>query len=102
MVTANDGEDALAQIDRDATNFDAVLLDLIMPRLGGEDALIALRMVAPDLPVVLTSGYHEQGHAQRFVGRGPVEFLPKPFDTKTLVAMIGRAIERARERGNRA
>lgn len=96
VVSAGDGEEALAKLRRDPMVFDAVLLDLTMPKLDGEDTLMALRMIAPNLPVVLTSGYGEQAVVQRFVGRGLADFLPKPFMTEALVHTINTAIERAR------
>ncbi len=96
IVTAGDGEEALNKLRRDPMAFDAVLLDLTMPKLDGEDTLMALRLIAPNLPVVLTSGYGEQAVVQRFVGRGLADFLPKPFLTEALVHAINTAIERAR------
>jgi two-component system, cell cycle sensor histidine kinase and response regulator CckA len=96
VVTAVDGEDALAKLRRDNMQFDAVLLDLTMPKLDGEDTLMALRMISPNLPVVLTSGYGEQAVVQRFVGRGLADFLPKPFLSEALLGVINTAIERGR------
>lgn len=92
VVTAIDGTDALAQLHHDAARFEAVLLDLTMPKLDGEDTLVALRMLAPDLPVILTSGYHEKPGIQRLVARGLAEFLPKPFTGAALVTRITAAI----------
>jgi DNA-binding NtrC family response regulator len=85
-------------VRQNPTQFDAVLLDLTMPRLDGEDTLIALRMIAPSLPVVLTSGYHEQALARRFVGRGLADFLPKPFTASKLVALLAAVIAEAYDR----
>jgi signal transduction histidine kinase/CheY-like chemotaxis protein len=96
VVTAIDGEDALAKLRGDPLQFDAVLLDLTMPKLDGEDTLMALRVMAPSVPVVLTSGYSEQTVALRFVGRGLADFLAKPFLPDTLVASINSAIARTR------
>lgn len=95
VLTAVDGEDALAKLGRDPVQFDAVLLDLTMPKLDGEDTLMALRMLAPNLPVVLTSGHGEQTVVQRFVGRGLADFLAKPFVSESLVTAIDAAIKRA-------
>ena len=96
VVDAADGEDALKKLRRDPVQFDAVLLDLTMPKLDGEDTLMGLRMLAPNLPVILTSGYGEQTVAQRFVGRGLADFLAKPFVSETLVSTIHTAITRTR------
>jgi two-component system, cell cycle sensor histidine kinase and response regulator CckA len=96
VTTAVDGEDALLKLKQDPMQFDAVLLDLTMPKLDGEDTLMALRMIAPNLPVVLTSGYGEQAVVQRFVGRGLADFLPKPFMTEALVGVINTVVDRAR------
>ena len=81
---------------RDPMGYEAVLLDLTMPKLDGEDTLLALRMLAPSLPVVLTSGYNEQAVAQRFVGRGVASFVAKPFVRDAVIAAIREAIERTR------
>ena len=84
------------KVKRDPMQFDAVLLDLTMPKLDGEDTLIAMRMISPNLPVVLTSGYGEEAVVQRFVGRGLANFLPKPFVKEDLLNVINSVIERAR------
>ncbi len=97
VETAVDGEDALNQVRRDPLRFDAVLLDMSMPKLDGEDTLLALRMLTPTLPVVLTSGHSEQTIAQRFVGRGIADFLAKPFVSETLVHALDTAIARVRQ-----
>ncbi len=97
VITATNGEEALAQVRSNPTQFDAVLLDLTMPKLDGEDTLMALRMIAPSLPVVLTSGYNEQALARRFVGRGLADFLPKPFSASKLVALLGAVIAEAND-----
>ncbi len=96
VISATDGEDALVKLRRDPMQFDAVLLDLTMPKLDGEDTLIAMRMISPNLPVVLTSGYGEEAVVQRFVGRGLADFLPKPFVKEALVTIINSVIEKAR------
>ncbi len=97
VMTAADGEEALTHLRRDATHFDAVLLDLTMPKLDGEDTLVALRMIAPSLPVILTSGFTEQPRAQQFVNRGIADFLPKPFTGAKLVALIDSVITEAHD-----
>ena len=95
VVTADDGTEALAHLRRGATRYDAVLLDLVMPKLDGEDTFVALHMLAPKLPVILTSGVHEQAAVTRFVARGLADFLPKPFTAEMLVTLVTAAIQAA-------
>ena len=53
-------------------------------------------MIAPNLPVILTSGYGEHAIVQRFVGRGLADFLSKPFVRETLLEVINKVVDRAR------
>ncbi len=94
VTTANDGLEALAAIRAKPNGFDAVLLDVTMPRLDGESTLLALRTIAPDLPVVLMSGHKESLVTDRFVGRGLADFLQKPFVAEDLTARLEAAIAR--------
>ena len=93
-ATAAAGEEAVALLRQDPLRFDSVVLDLSMPRLAGEDTLMALRMLAPELPVVVTSGHTEQFVAERFLGRGIASFLPKPFVSAALLRTVAAAIAR--------
>jgi len=61
-----------------------VLLDLTMPRLGGEQTLEKLHAIRPGLPVILMSGYHDQELFQRIRSIGVADFLQKPFKQEQL------------------
>jgi CheY-like chemotaxis protein len=56
-----------------------VLLDLTMPRMGGEEAFRELRLIRDDVRVVLSSGYNEQEITQRFTGKDHAGFIQKPY-----------------------
>ena len=90
VATARDGEHALRQAERERP--DLVLMDVMMPRLDGRDALRRLR-VHPDLravPVILTSA----GVPAAQVEPG-VAFLRKPFDLDRLLALVARLLREA-------
>jgi two-component system, cell cycle sensor histidine kinase and response regulator CckA len=57
VIVAADGEEAVERFRADLDSFRLVLLDLTMPRLGGEDAFRELRQGRPDVRVLLMSGY---------------------------------------------
>ena len=90
VASAEDGHDAVALVRRAPAAFDAVLLDLTMPRMGGREALQELHSVRSDLPVVLMSGYSEAEAVENLGGPTPAGFLQKPFRYDDLVeAMRG-------------
>ena len=94
VVAACDGEEGVAALRERRGEFDAVLLDMTMPRLSGADTCRVIRRMQPDLPIVLMSGYTEPDAVARF---GPPEvagFLQKPFSPATLVRMIQDAVLR--------
>ena len=70
--------------DRHADRVRAVLLDMTMPRLDGEETFLELRRRRADLPVVLTSGYAEPELLRRPT-RGPATFIQKPYRAAELV-----------------
>ncbi len=79
-----DGRDALDALQTGAEAAELVVLDVLMPGLGGEATLAELRVRHPGLPVLLMSGYTEYGGAPHLAGGGGVRFLPKPFTRAAL------------------
>jgi PAS domain S-box-containing protein len=88
VFTAADGVDGVEQFEAHADAIDAVILDLIMPRMGGEEALKAMRRIQPDVRVLLSSGYDEQQLTERFSGQGVAEFIQKPYRSATLIEKL--------------
>jgi PAS domain S-box-containing protein len=89
---AANGEEAIERFRADPGSFRLVLLDLTMPRLGGEDVFRELRQVRPDVRVLLMSGYTEQEVTTRFAGKGLAGFLQKPFQLPALLAKVRQAL----------
>jgi CheY-like chemotaxis protein len=71
-----------------------VLLDLSMPRMGGQETLRHLREHRPELPVIMMSGYTEEAVASQFSDDGPgmTAFLQKPFLAEDLMDVLRRAL----------
>ena len=98
VVTANDGIEGLSAYRTCSETICAVLLDLTMPRMDGEETFRELRKLRPDACVVLMSGYSEQEAGARFVGKGLAGFLQKPFTPDELrerLAVFSRNTETA-------
>jgi CheY-like chemotaxis protein len=84
VLLAADGEAAVAVFRERGPDLACVLLDLTMPRVGGEEAYEAMRSLDPAIPVVIMSGYSEQDAMERFADRPPAAFIQKPYDVRSL------------------
>ena len=93
VTTASDGQEAVEIFRQEEGRFDVVLLDLTMPRMGGEEAYREIRRVRADTKVVLSSGFNELDTVQRFPGRGLAGFLQKPFKPQELIKTIREILE---------
>ncbi len=92
VLTAEDGRAGLAIYEARRDEIALVLLDMMMPGMGGKETLTELRRVDPGVRVVLTSGYNEQDAISQFAGRGLVGFLQKPWQPKELRELVVRAL----------
>ncbi len=92
-VAAPDGTSALEFIRSGEHKFSAVLLDVTMPDISGIEVLEQARRDFPDLPIVLTSGYSENGEAISTLRVKPTAFLQKPYSMKKFAETLRFAIE---------
>ncbi len=90
---AVDGQEGVDRVRQHPQRYTIVLLDLTMPRMDGEEALRRMRVLNPQLRVILTSGFNQQAIIDRFAGRGLAGFLPKPFSVDMLLGMVRDAVE---------
>jgi two-component system cell cycle sensor histidine kinase/response regulator CckA len=85
VITADDGDEAVRLYQQHRPDIAAVILDLTMPRMDGEEAFRQLRRIDPNVRVLMSSGYNQQDVTQRFVGKGLAGFIQKPYHLNTLV-----------------
>ncbi|MBN1556064.1 MAG: PAS domain S-box protein [Phycisphaerae bacterium] len=88
-ILANNGPEALEQFARRKDEILAVLLDMSMPAMDGQDTLEALRNVRPDARVILCSGYSREVAAERFSDAALAGYLQKPFE----LASVSQALQ---------
>ena len=82
-VQAGDGREGLMRFT-ETEGIVAVLMDLTMPRMDGAETFRELRLIRPDVKVLLMSGFNEQEAINRFTGKGLAGFLQKPFRIEDL------------------
>jgi CheY-like chemotaxis protein len=99
VVEAGDGVEALRYFLEDPQRFDALVTDVVMPRMPG--TLLATRVHAtrPSLPILLMSGYSPAEMVDHGVAAPHTCVVPKPFDPDQLLAAVQRILgDGARER----
>ena len=69
-----------------------VITDVIMPDENAFDLLPRIKKMRPELPIIVMSAQNTFMTAITAAERGAYEYLPKPFDLKELVAVVGRAL----------
>jgi two-component system nitrogen regulation response regulator GlnG len=77
---------------------DLIVTDVLLPDESAFDLLPRIKKARPDLPVVIMSAQNTFMTAIRASERGAYEYLPKPFDLKELIAIVGRALSEPKER----
>lgn len=95
---ASDGREALDALRK--SSYDAVLLDLEMPGMSGEEALGVIKSSDDlrDIPVLIISSHDEVERIARCLEAGADDYLTKPFNATVLRARVGACIERKRLR----
>ncbi len=92
VVKAHDGVEALEIFERHSEAIVCVILDLTMPRMGGEEAFLQLRSRKPDLPIILSSGYSEMDVVGRFTGKRLTAFIHKPYTGDELREILRKTL----------
>ncbi len=88
VLLAEDGDRAVEIFKAHSGEIAGVVLDLTMPVMNGEETFRQLQNIRPDVRVLLSSGYNEQGLALQFSGKGFAGFMHKPFLKKTLLSNL--------------
>jgi len=88
VLTARDGEEAIRLYESRGSAIDLVLLDVVMPGLGGGEVFDRLKSMNPDMKCLLLSGYSIDGEATEIIQRGCDGFIQKPFKLRDLSKSI--------------
>lgn len=95
VLLAENGEDAVSIYRDNPGAVDLVLLDMIMPKLGGHQAFYQLRSIDPEVKVLLSSGFVSEDEVHDLLQQGACGFLPKPHR----LPQVARAIRSALDNG---
>jgi two-component system, cell cycle sensor histidine kinase and response regulator CckA len=91
VISAGDGREALERYGQ-GIGIDLVILDVIMPILGGKECLAELRKRNPAVRVLVTTGYTSDGTAHGLLQEGAMGIIEKPLDLKAFAQTVARHI----------
>ena len=92
VTECSDGLAALRMFRERSALFDLVILDLVMPSIGGFDLFMAMREIDPHVRVILASGFSLGGDAQRILDEGAKAFLQKPYRADELARTVAAVL----------
>jgi len=93
VVTARDGFQALDIYKKLQNQIGLVILDFTMPIMDGAEVFSELRMIDPQVPVVLSSGFTEQDKLKWMLAKGLRGFIPKPYTQQKLLLQVRSTLD---------
>ncbi len=93
VLTALSGKEAIDVYQRLRQRIQLVVLDLVMPEMGGRQVFERLKEINPKLKVLLASGYSLEGEAKEMMARGCDGFIQKPFNMHKLSRKLRSILE---------
>jgi len=94
VIQAQGGKEAIDLYIAQKDNIDMVILDMIMPDMGGGETYDQLKAINPELKALLSSGYSIDGQAKEILKRGCDGFIQKPFNMKELSGKIREILDK--------
>jgi len=93
VLIARNGKEAVEFYKKNPAGIDIVILDMIMPEMGGGEVYDRLKEINPHVKVLLSSGYSINGEATEILDRGCNGFVQKPFSMKELSQRIREILD---------
>jgi CheY-like chemotaxis protein len=94
VLVAENGRDAVSVLREKVSEITAVVLDLTMPVMGGEEAFRQIREIRPELPILISSGYGEFFAREQFGVADSLSFIQKPYTPTKLADKLSQSILR--------
>jgi len=93
VLSAADGESALQIYQEEHEKIKLVILDLIMPGMGGKRCLVELLKVNPEAKVAIASGYSPDGPTREILKNGAKGFVSKPYDIRQILTVVREVLD---------
>ncbi|OQY18238.1 MAG: hypothetical protein B6I34_11085 [Anaerolineaceae bacterium 4572_32.1] len=98
VLVSENGEDAISVFDQHAHEIDMVLLDVLMPKLGGRAVFDHVRKTHPHMPALFTSGYNMDAIHTNFVLDEGLALIQKPAKREEMLSKVREVLNRKNSR----
>jgi CheY-like chemotaxis protein len=102
VIAAESAFEGIALLGRQASEIDLILLDLNMPGMSGHEALPRLFAIAPEVDVLISSGYTEADALERLAGAPVSGVINKPYGARVLTDRVNAVLTARRRNRNHA
>jgi PAS domain S-box-containing protein len=88
VLTTENGAEAIEVYREHKDEIGLVILDMVMPKMGGREAFIKLKELDPHVKAILSTGYSQDGKAQEILDSGVMGFIQKPYQLNELLSKV--------------
>jgi CheY-like chemotaxis protein len=93
VFAAANGKEALDLYEKERNKISLVILDLIMPEMGGRQCLEELLKIDPQVRVLIATGYSAVGETKKTIESGAIGFVGKPYDMRQVLQAVRQALD---------
>jgi len=92
VICAENGEDAVEQFRGSHPEIDLVILDMVMPKMNGQEAFMEMKKIDPNVKVIVSSGFTPDNQLEEMLQDGVKASLPKPFKISGLSEKVAEVL----------
>ena len=93
VLLAANGHQAIEMFKKKNRDIDLVILDMVMPGMGGEEAFLKMKAINPRIRALLSTGYSQDRRVSDILSKGVSGFIQKPYDFNKLLAKIRQILD---------
>jgi PAS domain S-box-containing protein len=94
VLMASDGVEAIEEYEKNMKNIALVIIDMVMPRMGGKEAFLKLKEINPNVKALLFTGYGKNSEAHEIMRNGVSNFIQKPFQLDELLYKVRDVLDK--------
>ena len=93
VSTGSNGQEAVNVYEENYQDIDLIIMDMMMPKMNGKEAIINMRKINPSCQVIMTSGFIKDADLNEVISMGLIEFIRKPYRLLELNQVIEKCFD---------